>query len=348
MTQALDQKQKALAFALAQIEKAHGKGSVMRLGDGPIKAPNVISTGAMSLDIALGIGGYPTGRIIELFGPESSGKTTLALHAIAESQRHGGTCAFIDAEHAFDANYARKIGIKTDELLLSQPDYGEQALEIAESLIRSGAVDLVVVDSVAALTPKAEIEGEMGDSIMGVQARLMSQALRKLTGIVNKSHACIIFVNQIREKIGVMFGNPEVTPGGRALKFFSSLRIDVRRIETLKSGTDMTGIKVRVKVVKNKLAPPFKLAEFDIMFGEGISTAGDLLDLAVKHELITKSGTWFSIGEQRLGQGREVAKKFLVDNPDIMTQIQDEIASKFSLGKPKQSATASDADSTNE
>ena len=328
-----EQKQKALGFAIAQIEKSHGKGSIMRLGDSPDRALSVVSTGALSLDVALGIGGYPKGRIVELFGPESSGKTTLAIHAIAECQKQGGVCAFIDAEHAFDAKYAKKIGVQVESLLLSQPDYGEQALEIAEALIRSGAVDLVVVDSVAALTPKSEIEGEMGDSVMGVQARLMSQALRKLTGIVNKSQSGIIFVNQIREKIGVMFGNPEVTPGGRALKFFSSLRIDVRRIETLKSGTDMIGIKVRVKIVKNKLAPPFKLTEFDIMFGEGISTTGDTLDLAVKFDLIEKSGTWFSIGDQRMGQGRESAKTYLKENPALMATLREQLMDRFGLGK---------------
>lgn len=337
-----EQKQKALGFAIAQIEKSHGKGSIMRLGDAPDRALNVISSGALSLDVALGIGGYPKGRIVEIFGPESSGKTTLAIHAIAECQKQGGVCAFIDAEHAFDANYAKKIGVQVESLLLSQPDYGEQALEIAEALIRSGAVDLVVVDSVAALTPKSEIEGEMGDSVMGVQARLMSQALRKLTGIVNKSQSGIIFVNQIREKIGVMFGNPEVTPGGRALKFFSSLRIDVRRIETLKSGTDMIGIKVRVKLVKNKLAPPFKVTEFDIVFGEGISTTGDTLDLAVKFDLIEKSGTWFSIGEQRMGQGREAAKVFLKENPTVMASIRDQLMDRFGLSPSGQSASPSD------
>lgn len=326
-----DNKQKALDMAIAQIEKAHGKGSVMTLGSAPIQAPEVIPSGALSLDIALGVGGYPKGRIIEIFGPESSGKTTLTLHAIAEAQKQGGVCAFIDAEHAFDATYAKNLGVQVDQLVLSQPDYGEQALEIAETLVRSGAVDLIVVDSVAALVPKSEIEGEMGDSSMGVQARLMSQALRKLTAIVNKSKASIVFVNQIREKIGVMFGNPEVTPGGRALKFFSSMRIDVRRIETLKSGAEMIGIKVKVKIVKNKVSPPFKFTEFDIEFGKGISTYGDLLDLGVSFGFIEKSGTWFSIGENRMGQGREAAKTFLSENPEHAQRVKAQLIEKFGL-----------------
>lgn len=333
-----DDKQKALSVAISQIEKAHGKGAIMTLGDEPPQRLDVIPTGALSFDIALGVGGYPRGRIIEVFGPESSGKTTLTLHAIAEAQKKGGTCAFIDAEHAFDASYARNIGVNVDSLLLAQPDYGEQALEIADTLVRSGAIDMIVIDSVAALVPKSEIEGEMGESVMGVQARLMSQALRKLTGIVNKSKTSIIFVNQIREKIGVMFGNPEVTPGGRALKFFSSLRVDVRRIESLKSGADIKGIKVRVKIVKNKVSPPFKFTEFDIIFGEGISSEGDLLDLAVNYEYVDKSGTWFSYNDTRMGQGREAAKTFLSENPTIMEEIKQKLYERFGLTTSKPEA----------
>ncbi|MBT5856186.1 recombinase RecA [bacterium] len=308
-------KQKALEVAVAQIEKNYGKGAIMRLGETPEVAMNVVSSGALSLDLALGIGGYPRGRIVEVYGPESSGKTTLTLHAIAEAQKAGGNCAFVDVEHALDPKYAKNIGVNTDTLLVSQPDFGEQALEITETLVRSGAVDLIVVDSVAALVPKSEIEGDMGDSQMGVQARLMSQALRKLTGIVSKSNCVVIFVNQIREKIGVMFGSPETTPGGRALKFYSSIRMDIRRIDSVKSGVDIVGNKVRVKVVKNKVAPPFKSTEFDIVFGEGISHTGDLLDLATEFGVVEKSGTWFSYGESRMGQGREAAKTYLKSNP---------------------------------
>jgi recombination protein RecA len=320
------EKDKALEMAVLQIERQYGKGSIMRLGDesAALKVP-AISTGSLTLDLALGVGGVPRGRVIEVFGPESSGKTTLALHMIAEAQKAGGKAAFIDAEHAMDSSYARRIGVNIDELLVSQPDNGEQALEITELLIRSGALDIVVIDSVAALTPRAELEGEMGDSHVGLQARLMSQALRKLAGTINKTQTTAVFINQLREKVGVMFGNPEVTPGGRALKFYSSVRLDIRRIETLKEGTEAVGNRVRVRVVKNKVAPPFKDAEFDIMYGTGISTEGDVLDLAVNNKIVQKSGSWFSYGDQRLGQGRENVRQFLRDNPELVSQFRQEV-----------------------
>ncbi len=324
-----DNKTKALAFALAQIEKNHGKGAIMKMGDSPKRSFSVIPSGALSLDFALGVGGYPRGRIIEVFGPESSGKTTLSLHAVAEAQKIGGTCAFIDVEHALDPSYAEKIGVNIDNLLLSQPDFGEQALEIVETLVRSGAIDLIVVDSVAALVPKSEIEGDMGDPQMGLQARLMSQALRKLTAIVSKSNTIVVFVNQVRDKLGIMFGNPETTPGGRALKFYSSIRLEVRRAEQIKSGVDVLGNRVRIKVVKNKVAPPFKQVDIDIMFNEGMSKLGDLLDLAVNQSFVEKSGAWFSYGEERIGQGREAAKNFLKNNPKIVTEIETKIKEKF-------------------
>ena len=315
MAEERTEKSRALDLAVSQIEKQFGKGSIMRLGGiDSTPALEAISSGSLSLDAALGVGGYPRGRVIEIFGPESSGKTTLTLHAIAEAQKLGGTAAFIDAEHALDANYARKLGVDVDNLLVSQPDSGEQALEIAEVLIRSGAVDIVVVDSVAALVPRAELEGEMGDAQMGLQARLMSQALRKLTGIVSKSKTCLIFINQIREKIGVMFGNPETTTGGRALKFYASVRVDVRRIASIKDGDEVVGNRTKAKIVKNKVAPPFREAEFDIMYGQGISREGDLLDLAVDKNVVDKSGAWFSFQGERLGQGRENARQFLKDN----------------------------------
>jgi recombination protein RecA len=312
----------------------------MRLRDGQSLHDEIaaVPTGSLSLDIALGIGGYPRGRIIEIYGPESSGKTTLTLHAIANVQKQGGTAAFIDAEHALDVNYAKKLGVKTDELLISQPDYGEQALEIADMLVRSNAVDVVVVDSVAALVPKAELDGEMGDSFVGVQARLMSQAMRKLTGIVAKSNTCLIFINQIREKIGVMFGNPETTTGGRALKFYSSVRLDIRRIAAIKEGENVTGNRTKVKVVKNKLAPPFREAEFDILYGEGISVAGDLLDTAVAQNIVDKSGSWYSYNGERIGQGRENAKQFLKDHPDVMAQIEAQVRAALGLAPPQQKA----------
>lgn len=324
-----ENKKKALTIALSQIEKNFGKGSIMRLGDGA-QAFNIetVSTGALSLNLALGGGGYPKGRITEIYGPESSGKTTLTLHAIAEAQSNGGTCAFIDVEHALDPVYAQNLGVNTDELLLSQPDYGEQALEIAETLVRSGSIDMIVIDSVAALVPKNEIEGDMGDSHVGLQARLMSQALRKLTGIVKKSNCVVIFVNQVREKIGVMFGNPEVTPGGRALKFYSSVRLEIRRIESIKSGVDVIGNRVRVKVVKNKIAPPFKFTEFDIIFGQGISKEGDLLDLGCNFGVIEKSGTWFSCKKEKMGQGRESAKQYLKDSKTLVADVEKEIKEK--------------------
>ncbi len=321
-----DKKTKAIDLAISQVDRQYGKGSLMRLGDDrPTLKGNVISTGCFSLDIALGVGGVPKGRIVEIFGPESGGKTTLALHIIAEAQKAGGFAAFIDAEHALDPEYAKNLGVDIDELLISQPDMGEQALEITETLVRSGALDLIVIDSVAALVPRAELEGDMGDSHMGLQARLMSQALRKLTGTVSKSNTCVIFVNQIREKIGVMFGNPETTPGGRALKFYTSIRIDIRRITSIKDGTDIIGNRTRVKVVKNKMAAPFKMTEFDIMYGKGISYIGDILDLAVKGDIIQKTGSWFSYGDIRIGQGRENAKGYLEENPKELEKVLKEV-----------------------
>ena len=331
-----ENKKRALDFAISQIEKSHGKGSIMSMSAKPVQDHPVISSGALSLDLILGIGGYPKGRIIEIYGPESSGKTTLCLHAVAEAQKAGGVCAYIDAEHALNATYAEEIGIKLDSLLLSQPDYGEQALEIAETLVRSGAIDLIVIDSVAALVPKSEIEGDMGDAQMGMQARLMSQALRKLTAIVNKSNVIVIFVNQIREKLGVMFGNPETTPGGRALKFYSTIRIDIRRSESIKSGADIIGNKVKVKVVKNKVAPPFKFTELEIVFGKGLSKEGDILDVAVDMDIIEKSGAWFSYNSERMGQGREAAKAFLKNNTDITLEVMNLIKQKVGVGSSKE------------
>ncbi|OXS59747.1 recombinase RecA [Cohnella sp. CIP 111063] len=315
----------ALDMALRQIEKQFGKGSVMKLGESAQRTVETVSSGVLALDIALGIGGYPRGRIIEVYGPESSGKTTVSLHAIAEVQRSGGTAAFIDAEHALDPTYARNLGVNIDELLLSQPDTGEQALEIAEALVRSGAVDIIVVDSVAALVPKAEIEGDMGDSFVGLQARLMSQAMRKLSGAISKSKCLAIFINQLREKVGVMFGNPEVTPGGRALKFYASVRLDVRRVEAIKQGNDVVGNRTKIKVVKNKVAPPFKQAEVDIMYGEGISKVGSIVDIGTEQDIIQKSGAWFSYNSERLGQGRENAKQYLKDNTEISDKIEKQI-----------------------
>lgn len=330
----LNVKNQALDAAMLQIEKQFGKGSIMRLGDSPAKAQvSAISTGSLELDIALGVGGVPRGRVVEIYGPESSGKTTMTLHIIAEAQKLGGAVAFIDAEHALDPTYAAKLGVKTEELLVSQPDTGEEALEIVEALVRSGALDVIVIDSVAALVPKAEIDGDMGDAHMGLQARLMSQALRKLTGVISKSNTCVIFINQIRMKIGVMFGSPETTTGGNALKFYSSVRLDIRRIETLKNGDDSIGSRVRVKVVKNKVAPPFKQAEFDIMYDTGISREGGVLDLAVKFDIINKSGTWYSYNEERIGQGRENVRKFLKDNPAISRDIEMKIKKEVGLGE---------------
>jgi recombination protein RecA len=328
----LKERTKALDIAVGQIEKQFGKGSIMRLGQrGAIAPMEVISTGAISIDYALGIGGLPRGRVIEIFGPESSGKTTLALQVIAEAQKTSGLAAFVDAEHALDAQYAQKLGVDLENLLVSQPDHGEQALEITEVLIRSGSVDVVVVDSVAALVPKAEIDGEMGEAQMGLQARLMSQALRKLTGVVSKSKTTLIFINQLREKIGVMFGNPETTTGGRALKFYASIRIDIRRIASIKDGDQIIGGRTRVKVVKNKVAPPFREAEFDVMYGEGISREGDLIDLAVEKRIVEKSGAWFAYAGERLGQGRENAKQFLKENPDIRRTIEDRVRRELGL-----------------
>jgi recombination protein RecA len=327
----LSDRRAALEKALSQIEKQFGKGSIMKLGESAHMQVETVSSGSLALDIALGVGGLPRGRIIEIYGPESAGKTTFALHAIAEVQKTGGQAAFIDAEHALDPLYASKLGINIDELLLSQPDTGEQALEIAEALVRSGAVDIIVIDSVAALVPKAEIEGEMGDSHVGLQARLMSQALRKLSGAINKSKVITIFINQLREKVGVMFGNPETTPGGRALKFYSSVRLDVRRVESIKQGNDVVGNRTRVKVVKNKVAPPFKQAEMDIMYGEGISKEGSIIDIAVEMDIIQKSGAWFSYNGDRLGQGRENAKQFLKDNPHISATIENQIREASNL-----------------
>jgi recombination protein RecA len=330
-----DNRNRAIDLAIGQIEKQFGKGSIMRLGE-DVALPGVeaIPTGALSLDIALGVGGVPRGRIIEIYGPESSGKTTLALHIVAEAQKKGGIAAFVDAEHALDIQYAKKLGVKTDDILVSQPDTGEQALEIAEVMVRSGAIDILVVDSVAALTPRAEIEGEMGDSHVGLQARLMSQALRKLTGTISKSKTCVIFINQIRMKIGVMFGNPETTTGGNALKFYSSVRLDIRRIAALKQGQESIGNRTRVKVVKNKVAPPFKEAEFDIMYGSGISREGDLVDLGANVDIVEKSGSWYSFAGERIGQGRENAKTFLREHPDVAQAIEDRLREHFGLNPP--------------
>ena len=328
-----EDKQKALDAALSQIEKQFGKGAVMKLGDNNAKmAVEVVPTGSLSLDLALGLGGMPRGRIIEIYGPESSGKTTVALHVVAEVQKMGGIAGFIDAEHALDPTYAAHIGVDIDNLYISQPDNGEQALEITETMVRSGAVDVIIVDSVAALVPKAEIDGEMGDSHVGLHARLMSQALRKLTGIISKSNCVVIFINQLREKVGVMFGNPETTTGGRALKFYASVRLDVRRIETLKVGGEVVGNRTRVKVVKNKVAPPFKEAEFDIMFGKGISKEGDILDLAVLHDIINKAGAWYSYNGEKIGQGRENTKLYLANNPEVMEEIEQQVRNKCGIG----------------
>ena len=325
-------KAKALELALSQIDRQFGKGSIMRLGDNYVPTmDNVISTGCLSLDVALGVGGIPRGRVVEIYGPEASGKTTLALHIVAEAQKTGGFAAFIDAEHAVDPDYSKRLGVNTEELLISQPDTGEQALEICETLVRSGALDVIVIDSVAALVPRAELEGDMGDSHMGLQARLMSQALRKLTGTVSRSNTTVIFINQIREKIGVVFGNPETTPGGRALKFYSSVRLEIRRITTIKDGTEMVGSRVRVKVVKNKVAPPFKKSEFDIMYGQGISYVGDIIDLAVEGNIVEKTGAWYSYDDMKIGQGRENAKSFLTENSDILDAVTEKVKSFMGL-----------------
>nr|WP_288700887.1 recombinase RecA [uncultured Romboutsia sp.] len=336
------EKLNALNQALGKIEKEFGKGSVMKLGEATSMAIDVISTGSIGLDIAVGIGGLPKGRIIEIYGPESSGKTTVALHTVAEAQKQGGIAAFIDAEHALDPVYAKALGVDIDNLIISQPDTGEQALEIAEALIRSGAIDIIVVDSVAALVPRAEIEGDMGDSHVGLQARLMSQALRKLTGSIKKSNCVAIFINQLREKVGIMFGNPETTTGGRALKFYSSVRLDVRKIDTIKQGDKVLGSRTRVKVVKNKVAPPFKQAEFDIMYGEGISKVGDLLDIASDIDIVKKSGAWYSYNDTKLGQGRENVKKFLQDNPDLIKEIDEKVRHYYKLDETRENAQEED------
>ena len=338
-----DDKKRAIETAMQQIERTYGKGSIMRFGDNTVSNVEAISTGSLALDLALGIGGLPKGRIIEIYGPESSGKTTLALHVLAQAQKAGGEVAFIDAEHALDITYARALGVKVEDMLVSQPDTGEQALEITEALVRSGAIDVIVVDSVAALVPRAEIEGEMGDSFVGLHARLMSQALRKLTGAVGKTNTIVIFINQLREKVGVMYGNPEVTTGGRALKFYSSVRIDVRRIEALKNGSEIIGNRTRAKVVKNKMAPPFREAEFDIMYGEGISMLGELIDLGVKLDLVQKSGSWYSMGETRIGQGRDSAKQYLRDNPEIAAKLEADIRRDFHKLMSSQSKIAASA-----
>ena len=338
------EKKRALEMALAGIEKQFGKGSIIRMGERPVQNIEVIPTGCLDLDMALGVGGLPRGRVVEIYGPESSGKTTVALHVVAEAQKAGGVAAFIDAEHALDPVYARKLGVDIDQLYVSQPDTGEQALEICEALVRSGAIDVVVIDSVAALTPKAEIDGEMGDSFVGLQARLMSQALRKLTGIVNKTNCTCIFINQLREKVGVMYGNPETTPGGRALKFYASVRIDIRRGEQLKDGSNVVGNRTKAKIVKNKVAPPFRVAEFDILYGEGISKEGSLLDNAVALDIIHKSGAWFSYGDQRIGQGRENTRKYLKENPEVAAEI-DRLVRAELLGKSNaQAPVAQEAD----
>ena len=331
----MSEKAKALETALSQIERQFGKGTIMRLGEESRVPVEVVSTGSLALDSALGVGGYPRGRVIEIYGPESSGKTTLALHAVAEAQRMGGTCAFIDAEHALDVNYAEKLGVKIEDLLISQPDSGEQALEIVDMLTRSGAIDMIVVDSVAALTPKAELEGDMGDSHMGLQARLMSQALRKLTSSISRSKTMVIFINQIRMKIGVMFGNPETTTGGNALKFYASVRLDVRRIGAVKKGDEVIGNETRVKVVKNKVSPPFKSAEFTIMYGEGVSHAGEVLDLGVTYDLVKKSGAWYAVGNERIGQGRDNAIEYLKQHPEMLTDIEAQVREKLGIPAPK-------------
>lgn len=323
-----NEKIKSLQSTIERLEKQYGKGIVMKMNDDRVEGVEALSTGSLGLDIALGIGGFPKGRVIEIYGPESSGKTTLSMHAIAEAQKSGGIAAFIDAEHAFDKNYAEKLGIDTSALLISQPDDGEQALEIADNLIRSGAIDIIVIDSVAALVPRAEIEGDMGDSKMGLQARLMSQALRKLTGTINKTNCCCIFINQLREKIGVMFGNPETTTGGNALKFYASVRIDIRRIGQLKDGNDIVGNRTKVKVAKNKVAPPFRVVEFDIMYGQGISKVGEIVDLGVDYEIIKKSGSWFSYNDTKIGQGRDAVKQMLLDNPELAEEVEDRIKEK--------------------
>ena len=338
-----DDKKRAIETAMQQIERTYGKGSIMRFGDNTVSNVEAISTGSLALDLALGIGGLPKGRIIEIYGPESSGKTTLALHVLAQAQKAGGEVAFIDAEHALDIGYARALGVNVEDMLVSQPDTGEQALEITEALVRSGAIDVIVVDSVAALVPRAEIEGEMGDSFVGLHARLMSQALRKLAGAINKTNCIVIFINQLREKVGVMYGSPEVTTGGRALKFYASVRIDVRRIETLKNGSEMIGNRTRAKVVKNKMAPPFREAEFDIMYGEGISLIGELIDLGVKLGLVQKSGSWYSMGETRIGQGRDAAKQYLKNNPEIADNLEAEIRRNFDKLMTGQSRVAAKA-----
>ena len=338
-----DDKKRAIDTAMAQIERMYGKGAIMRFGDKAELNVDYIPTGSLSLDVALGIGGLPKGRIVEIYGPESSGKTTLALHVVAEAQKRGGEVAFVDAEHALDPTYARALGVQVEDMLIAQPDTGEQALEITEALVRSGAIDVVVVDSVAALVPRAEIEGEMGDSYVGLQARLMSQALRKLTGAIGKTNCIVIFINQLREKVGIMYGNPEVTTGGRALKFYASVRIDVRRIEALKNGSEIVGNRTRAKVVKNKVAPPFREAEFEILYGEGISKWGELVDLAVKLDILQKSGSWFSMGETRLGQGRDAVKEYLKNNPELADRIEAEVrANSFKL-MSKQSQIAARA-----
>ncbi|MFZ5353755.1 MAG: recombinase RecA [Bacillota bacterium] len=338
----MSDKKKALELALSQVEKQFGKGSIMKLGESAKLNVEAISTGSLDLDIALGIGGVPRGRIVEIYGPESSGKTTVALHIVAEAQKNGGEAAFIDAEHALDPVYAKNLGVDTNNLIVSQPDTGEQALEICETLVRSGALDVIVIDSVAALVPKAEIDGEMGDAHVGLQARLMSQALRKLAGAINKSKTVAIFINQLREKVGVMFGNPETTPGGRALKFYSSVRLEVRKVENLKQGNDIVGNRTRVKVVKNKVAPPFKQAEFDIMYGEGISREGSVLDAATNNDIVQKSGSWYSYGDMRIGQGRENAKQYLKENPAVTTEIEVKVRELFITGANKTKSAVED------
>lgn len=345
---ASEDRQKALDHAMKQIEKDYGKGAIMKLGDRGNRKIDTVSTGSLAIDVALGAGGYPKGRVIEIYGPESSGKTTVALHAIASVQKEGGTAAFIDAEHALDPSYAKNLGVDTDNLLLSQPDTGEQGLEIADALVSSGAIDILVIDSVAALVPRAEIDGEMGDTHVALQARLMSQAMRKLSGTINKTGTIAIFINQIREKVGVMFGNPETTPGGRALKFYSSVRLEVRRAESIKDGSDMVGNRTRIKVVKNKVAPPFKEAMVDIMYGEGISQIGELVDMGAEKDIIKKAGSWYSYEEERIGQGRENAKKFLTDNPEIREEVEKRVRAAYGIGEAVEDAEVEDKDEKKE